>query len=73
MATMRLEATPTHVEEFAACLGDYKQVVEELREVERRMTCAVESMRSEGASRERLLMANGILSGIRETLRRSLA
>lgn len=71
MATMRLEAAPTHAEEFVACVAEYRRAVGELRDIENRMNCAVDGMRSEGASRARVLVAKGILAELHEVLGRT--
>lgn len=47
----------SHVEEFACCVAEYQYALERLRQVENRMTMAVNAMASERAPRERLLAA----------------
>ncbi|HCA47810.1 MAG TPA: hypothetical protein DEP45_10785 [Armatimonadetes bacterium] len=59
----------SHVEEFQCCVAEYRRSLEKLRQLEDRMTVAVEMMASERAPRERLLAAQDILSTVRHTLR----
>lgn len=58
-----------HVEEFQVCVSDYRRSLEELREIEDRMTRTVKMMRASGAPLERLLVAREILEGVRGALR----
>ncbi len=69
MATDRGAATPDAVGEFRACVTDYRQKVDELRDIEQRMSRSINIMSTGGAPRERVLVANKILADVRKVLR----
>ncbi len=71
MATAETGVRSGSVEEFQACVADYRASVEELRTIESRMTDCVRAMRAEGAPRERLLAASVIVGNVREALNAS--
>jgi hypothetical protein len=70
MATDQGAARPGCARDFTACVADYRQTVDELREIERRMSRSIDVMRTDGAPRERVLVARKMLADVRRILRR---
>lgn len=71
MATAERARGSQQMEEFQACVADYRAALAELREIEERMTRCVRTMRAEGVPRERLVAASVIVGNLRGALNAS--